>query len=184
VVQELNRLCPDRPEAIQPEDWKALKGLPSPSATNVEQLFYPGAPLGSLFDTMQDDEAKGGQYRSPKFLAALSHAEYHAAYMSIPRTAGVVDTASMFPDIEAILNRGRKEGPEGPIVSQVISQVVQWINPKPTVVGTRENNKPPYWRDFMPALNNMRNGCSPAPILFTAFYRHRPQISRIYWDRP
>jgi hypothetical protein len=64
----------------------------------------------------------------------------------------VVDTASMFPDIEAILNRGQKEGP---IVSQVISQVVQWINPKPTVVGTRENNNPPYWRDFMPALEGM-----------------------------
>jgi hypothetical protein len=139
MLQRLEELCPGRPEAVRPEDWKALKALPSLSALNVEQLFYPGAPLETLFEIM-DDEAKGRQYRSPKLLTTLTHAEYHAAYSSIQRTTTAVDTVR-FPDIEAILNRGRKEGP---ILSQVMSQIARWINPKPADVDPRKNSKPPH----------------------------------------
>jgi hypothetical protein len=147
MLQRLEELCPGRPEAIRQEDWKALKGLPSLSALNVEQLFYPSAPL----DSIVDNEAKGSQYRSPKLLTTLTDTEYHAAYNSIQRATTAVDTAG-FPDIEAVLNRGRKEGP---ILSQVMSQIARWINPKPADVDPRKNSKPPHWRDFMPALEDV-----------------------------
>jgi hypothetical protein len=53
------------------------------------------------------------------------------------------------PDIQTALRAGRTEGK---VISQVISQVVRWINLQPAVVGDRDNNKPPLWRDFIPAL--------------------------------
>jgi hypothetical protein len=145
MLQRLKELCPGRPEAIRPEDWKALKGLSSLSAPNVEQLFYPGAPPETLIETI-DDEAKGHQYRSPKLLTRLTHAEYHAAYTSIQQKG--VD-AVRFPDVEAILAQGRKEGP---VLSQVMSQIARWINPKPADVESRQNGKPPHWQDFVPAF--------------------------------
>lgn len=140
VLKRLSELCPNRPEAIQPEDWTALKGLPSLSA--VTERFYPGAPL----DSTLDDEAKCPQYRSPKLLTALTHSEYYAAYKA---TLSAMKVPDAFPDIAAILSRGRKEGR---ILSQVMSQIVQWINPKPTVVTYRQKSKPPHWEDFIPAL--------------------------------
>ena len=140
MLQRLRELCPKRPEAIQPEDWTVLKGLPSLSA--VDERFYPGAPL----DSTLDDEAKAAQYRSPKLLTALTHTEYYTAYKAT-RTA--MKVAGAFPDIAAILSRGRKEGP---LLSQVMSQVVQWINPEPTLVIHRQKGKPPHWKDFIPAL--------------------------------
>lgn len=51
-----------------------------------------------------------------------------------------------FPDIQAMLRTGRRDGKA---VSQLICHVVQWVNPSPTKVGDRENNKPPLWRDLI-----------------------------------
>jgi hypothetical protein len=45
---------------------------------------------------------------------------------------------------------GRKN--EGKTISQVMSQVVQWLNPQPTLVSSRENNKPPLWEDLVSPL--------------------------------
>jgi hypothetical protein len=151
VLQQLDELCPGRPEAIRPEDWKALKDLPSLSALNVAQLFYPGAPLESLFQTLEDG-TRGCPYRSTTFLPMLTDAEYHAAYTSMQASTEGVETADRFPDIEAILNCGRKEGP---ILSQVMSQVARWINAVPIVVVPRQQDKPQHWRDFIPAFEGI-----------------------------
>lgn len=148
MLQRLSDLCPGRPDTIRPEDWKALKDLPSLSALNVAQLFYPGAPPESLSEIMED-ETQGRLYRSAKFLTTLTDAEYSAAYNSIQGSPEGVETAHRFPDIEAILNRGRKEGP---ILSQLMSHVARWINAKPIVVVPRQQDKPQHWRDFIPAF--------------------------------
>lgn len=146
-MQRLTDLCPGRPDTIRLEDWKALKDLASLSVLDVEHLFYPGAPPELLYQILED-ETQGRPYRSTKFLTTLSDAEYYAAYDYV-QGSPEVETAQRFPDVEAILSRGRKEGR---ILSQVMSQVAQWINPSPMVVDPRQPDKPQRWRDFIPAF--------------------------------
>jgi hypothetical protein len=138
----------------------------------VDQLFYPDAPPSSLSKVM-DDEGQGTRYRAKKFLAALTVSEYHAAYRFVHENA---DEA--FPDIEAILSRGRDEGR---IVSQVVSQVARWINATPTAVGTREKNKPAHWEDFIPALRAM-HGEEEAGRIAQQLQRDIFDVVRGRWD--
>jgi hypothetical protein len=148
VLQRLSDLCPGRPDTIRLEDWKALKDLASLSVLDVEQLFYPGAPPELLYQILAD-ETQGRPYRSAKFLTTLTDAEYYTAYNYVQGSPEGAETAQRFPDVEAILSRGRKEGP---ILSQVMSQVVQWINPEPMAIAPRQPDKPQHWRDFIPAF--------------------------------
>jgi hypothetical protein len=148
MLRRLEDICPGRPDAIRAEDWKALKELPPRAAPSaVERLFYPGAPAETLL-AITHDEARGHPYRSARLLTKLSPAEYHAAYTYIRRTTTAGDAAP-WPDPEALLNRGPKEGH---VLAQVMSQIAQWINPAPATFDPRESNKPPHWRDFTAGL--------------------------------
>jgi hypothetical protein len=66
---------------------------------------------------------------------------YYNAYQAV-----ITFPDRRFPDIHATFRTGRRDGKA---VSQLICHVVQWVNPSPTKVGDRENNKPPLWRDLM-----------------------------------
>jgi hypothetical protein len=37
----------------------------------------------------------------------------------------------------------------------VVAHAVQWVNPEPTTVSHRDNNKPPHWQDFVPPLGDI-----------------------------
>jgi hypothetical protein len=142
VLKRLSELCP-RPEAIQLKDWRALRALPSRAAVDVEQLFYANAPAAVLASAARPEP----HHRSKGFLAGLNDAEYYRAYQLV-----LAHPERPFPDIEAILNRGRREGM---LVTQVVANAVRWVNPEPAAVPTRENNKPPHWQGFVPPLGDV-----------------------------
>jgi hypothetical protein len=115
--------------------------LPTPrTSADVYQLFYPSAPAAVL--TNVEDE--GHLYRRDGFLTALDDGAYHSAAQFV-----LTNLDQVFYDIQAALRVGRHEGK---LISQVMSHVVQWINPNVTRFADRENNKPPLWRDFVPSL--------------------------------
>jgi len=43
---------------------------------------------------------------------------------------------------------------DGRAVSQVIYHIIQWLNPQPSKIADRENNKPPLWREFIAPLRD------------------------------
>jgi hypothetical protein len=137
VLERLSELCP-RPEAIQLKDWRALKALPSRAAVEVEKLFYDNAPAAVLASTDRPEP----HHRSKGFLMQLTDAEYHHAYQFV-----LAHPERTFPDIEAILNRGRREGT---LIAPVVAHAVRWVNPEPAAVPHRKKNKPPYWQGFVP----------------------------------
>jgi hypothetical protein len=70
-----------------------LKELPPCTAlSDVERLFYPGAPPETLL-AITKNKAQGHPYRSARFLMKLSPAEYYTAYTYIRRTATAGDAA-------------------------------------------------------------------------------------------
>jgi hypothetical protein len=101
VLERLSELCPQCPEAIQLRDWRALKALPSRSALDVEKLLYPNAPAAMLASPDGPDP----QHRSKGFLTGLTDAQYRGAYQFVSD-----HPERTFPDIETILNRGRRDG--------------------------------------------------------------------------
>jgi hypothetical protein len=143
VLVQISGLCPNSPEAVQLSDWMSLTALPGPSrsAKAVQDLFYPAAPT----DVLDNPADQGHQHRAKRFLTVLSHRQYHAAYRFV-----LEHSEEVFLDVQALLLAGRKN--EGKSISQVMSQVVQWLNPQPTLVSSRENNKPPLWQDLISPL--------------------------------
>ncbi|KAF2178765.1 hypothetical protein K469DRAFT_598717, partial [Zopfia rhizophila CBS 207.26] len=69
------------------------------------------------------------------FLAVLSNESYYHVYDTVVTTSRIT-----FPDVHGLLKTTKDEGR---IMMRVMSYVVQWLNPNPTKVGDRENNKPP-----------------------------------------
>jgi hypothetical protein len=126
-------------QSIQLSDWNALVCLSSQSAPDVQNLFYPDALPGVVL------EVDGGSCRHPTFLQALNDMAYYDAYQAV-----LTFPDRRFPDLQAMFRTGRRDGKA---VSQLILHVVQWVNPSPTKVGDRENNKPPLWRDLMYPFN-------------------------------
>ena len=128
------QLCDDDAQAVQPTDWNAFVQLSSRSASDVKELFYPDAPQEA------DLEAAARPYRRPGFLVALDDAAYYSAYEAVLEFPD-----RRFPDIQALLRTGRRDGKA---VSQLMYHVVRWVNPSPATVGDRQNNKPPLWHDL------------------------------------
>ena len=123
-------------------DWAALIRLPRPySAASVREFFYPSAPLEAL----RDLNVEGQSYRRPKFLAELQSSGYYHAYQS------ALELPSDLLDVSAILRTSRSDGRA---VSQVMCHIVQWLNPQPSKIADRENNKPPLWREFVAPLRD------------------------------
>jgi len=141
ILQQISKLCRDSPESIQLSDWTALVRLPKPhSPADVHKLFFPRAP----FDVLADLEDHGSDDRPDKFLVALNQTQYLAAYRFV-----MDHPNEKFLNLETVMRGSRTEGMA---ISSVMSHVVQWINPAPTQVAHRDNNKPQLWREFIPAL--------------------------------
>ncbi|KAG9239787.1 hypothetical protein BJ878DRAFT_38335, partial [Calycina marina] len=128
-------LCNDSQQSIQLADWNALVNLPSRLASDVREQFYPNGPLE------EDLELVSSEYRRTKFLVSLDDEIYHSAYEAVLQFSD-----QRFPDIQATLRTSRNDGKA---ISRLMSHVVQWLNPSPSEVGDRENNKPQLWRDLI-----------------------------------
>lgn len=140
----LLQLCDGDIQSIRLSDWNALLGLPSRSATDVQSLFYLDAPPNVVL------EVDGGSYRRSDFLGAFDDTAYYNAWQAV-----LAFPERRFPDIQAMLRTGRHDGK---VMSQVMTHVVQWVNPAPAKVGDRENNKPPLWRDLTGAFKHGSGG--------------------------
>lgn len=104
---------------------------------DVQGLFYPS--LSS------DAKPQPSNVRPRDFLPAINDDAYHSLYQSL-----VSEPVHRFFDIQALLKTTKQEGK---LMSTVISHVSQWMNPEPTKVADRDNNKPPLRKDLVPGLH-------------------------------
>ena len=140
MLRWILRLSNNSPQLVQMADWAALVRLPRPrTARSVRDLFYPGAPL----EAFPNLEVEGQLYRRPKFLAELQSSSYYLAYKS------ALELPQDLLDVSAMLRTSRSDGRA---MSQVMCHIVQWLNPQPSKIADRENNKPPLWREFVAPL--------------------------------
>ncbi|RSL74742.1 hypothetical protein CEP53_000009 [Fusarium sp. AF-6] len=100
----------------------------------VRRLFYPGQP---------SDESN--LTRRQGLLSELNDDAYTRVYRRIVDRPGLV-----FPDVQKLLKTTKEEGR---IMMQVLTHVVAWLNPSPTVIiDKRQNNKPLIREDLKPAI--------------------------------
>ena len=78
----------------------------------------------------------------------LTDAECHHAHQFV-----LAHPERTFPDIEAMLNRGRRDGI---LIASGVAHAVRLVNPEqPTAVPNSKNNQPPHWRGFIPPLGDV-----------------------------
>jgi hypothetical protein len=118
------------------------------STYSVNDLFYPSITKRNNPDDKDGrDDQDGFPHRPPratKFLTALTDDKYDRAYQYILK----VERGDLV-DIHPLLKAVKREGK---VVSSVMLHVVWWLNPNPTVPKDRENYKPSFRLDFLPAL--------------------------------
>lgn len=120
--------------------------LPPPrNAVDVNQLFFPGATSEILADLW----AQGEPYRADKFLPALDFYSYLFIYeYLLDRDENEI----RFPDIQLLLRTGRHDTK---VASQIITHVIQWINPSlPSNEKNDSGNRSLLWHDLVPAFSS------------------------------
>ncbi|KAI9764365.1 MAG: hypothetical protein M1840_008503 [Geoglossum simile] len=123
---------------ISPHDWESLVGLQFPrDESEVREWFYPN---------FGGDIPPGASSRRSGFLTALEDETYQRAHDYV-----VASQDLLFEDLGQLFKRCRQEGR---MISSVMTHVCRWLNSKPSRVGDRDNNKPPLWSEFLPAMRN------------------------------
>lgn len=130
----------DAAKIIQRSDWASLsKSLPAErTELQVDKLFYPGESSSQITPS-----AKRRRY----FLTGYDDYGYWEVYQYI-----LLSPELSFPDLDRITRLSKEDGK---ILFSVMSHVVAWLNPSPTVItDRRDNNKPPLRGDLQPALQH------------------------------
>lgn len=164
MLDTLSRLPGDAANEVQLADWMKLAGIlptgsmacppaTSRTAAQTDELF-------SLFYTGKTDDPTRVRVRRPGLLAAVDDKTYDDTYQYIHDHVDL-----QFADIHRLLRTNRDEGQ---IMMRVMAHVVSWLNPNPTWVANRENNKPPLRKDLVPALGQVSpHNATPAARLAT-----------------
>ncbi|CAM1507688.1 Fc.00g073290.m01.CDS01 [Cosmosporella sp. VM-42] len=139
VLETLSQLPGNATKHLTGADWEEMsKSLPAGRTdTDVQELFYLGNASQNIGRLAK---------RRPNLLAALGGQSYWEVYIRILKTPRL-----RFPDIHRLLDLSQDDGR---VLSQVMSYVVAWLNPNPTVVVDQWNKKPPLRNDLMPELQH------------------------------
>ena len=122
---------------VQPSDWIRLTQLPrSRKGKDVQDLFFPG--LG------HEDEDDVSRLRARDFFADLDDAGYDRAYDVV-----LENPTLQFPDVHAFLKSSKSHGK---VMKTVMTHVGQWLNRDAFRVADRAGEKPPLWKDLLPAV--------------------------------
>ncbi|WAO91830.1 Hypothetical protein NCS54_00931300 [Fusarium falciforme] len=136
VLESLAELPEECADSLKASDWaKLAKALPiGHTEMHVQQLFYP-------VQTMNESSAT----RHHGFFLELGDEAYSRTYQRIVDRPRLV-----FPNVQKLLKTTKEEGR---IMAQVLTHVVAWLNPNPTVIiDKRQNNKPLIREDLKPVI--------------------------------
>ncbi|RMJ17726.1 hypothetical protein CDV36_002609 [Fusarium kuroshium] len=136
ALESLSELPKECAYSLQASDWaKLAEALPNGhTEMEVRRLFYPSQP---------SDESN--LTRRQGLLSELNDDAYTRVYRRIVDRPGLV-----FPDVQKLLKTTKEEGR---IMMQVLTHVVAWLNPSPTVIiDKRQNNKPLIREDLKPSI--------------------------------
>ncbi|KAJ6436872.1 reverse transcriptase domain protein [Purpureocillium lavendulum] len=140
VLSTLAQLHADAASRVSSADWKQLSKSLYAGRTKEQarELFYPGQGY---------EQISASTARNPRLLVAFDARGYWDVYERIVHTP-----ALRFPDIHRITSLSQNQGR---VLFQVMDHVVNWLNPKRTVIGDRrDNKKPPLRDDLLPALES------------------------------
>ncbi|KAJ4211589.1 hypothetical protein NW759_012500 [Fusarium solani] len=136
VLESLAELPEECADSLQASDWaKLAEALPTGHPEmHVQRLFYPGQAKGESRAT-----------RCHGLFLELGDEAYSRTYHRIADRPRLV-----FPNFQKLLKTTKEEGR---IMMQVLTHVVAWLNPNPTVIiDKRQNNKPLIREDLKPAI--------------------------------
>ncbi|RSM02009.1 hypothetical protein CDV31_011092 [Fusarium ambrosium] len=136
ALESLSELPKECVYSLQASDWaKLAEALPNGhTEMEVRRLFYPSQPSDEFNLT-----------RRQGLLSELNDDAYTRVYRRIVDRPRLV-----FPDVQKLLKTTKEEGR---IMMQVLTHVVAWLNPSPTVIiDKRQNNKPLIREDLKPAI--------------------------------
>ncbi|KFX85916.1 hypothetical protein V490_09323, partial [Pseudogymnoascus sp. VKM F-3557] len=141
VLRAITELGKEALESMSLSDWNGLARLEvARSDTELQSLFYPGASA----DVLANLETKGSSRRRKGFLATCTDSTYYGIYTKIQQNPSM-----RFLDIQAFLHSSRVHGK---VLSQVLTHVGQWLNPRVAPVGAHDAKKAQLWEDFLPAF--------------------------------
>lgn len=133
---------------INAGDWTSFATRLTIGYTNgsVKELFYPAR----LNKDLKNSEKTTNLMRRKYFLKEMDDDEYYDIYHYIIEHPRIV-----FSKLQSLLKTTKEEGK---IMMMVMTHVVTWLNPIPTVViNMRQNNKPLLREDLKPALQKLAN---------------------------
>ncbi|KAI8665188.1 hypothetical protein NCS56_00954000 [Fusarium sp. Ph1] len=136
VLKSLAELPGECADSLHASDWaKLAEALPiGRTEMDVQQLFYP---------SQAKNESSTTRYHG--FFLELGDEAYSRTYHRIVDCPRLV-----FPNVQKLLKTTKEEGR---IMMQVLTHVVAWLNPNPTVIiDKRQNNKPLIREDLKPAI--------------------------------
>jgi hypothetical protein len=141
TLTTLARLPANAAGSIETEDWKQLAESlpPSRKVDEVGELFYPGQLAPS---SAYDANVK----RRAHFLRALNDDDCWKFYQHVSK----IDDLK-FPNVfqlDGINNEQKRK------LFRIMTHVVSWVNPSPTVVGATVNEKPALRTYMLPALQD------------------------------
>ena len=152
-------------DVILLDDWEALANLLPRGYTEqeVDRVLSrqggeaPTAAVEAETGVMPEKPKKGRPPGNEGFLlAALSDERLLQLVEGIKR-AGRPPFVHLKPTLEI-----RKT--DGKALSQIMSHVVAWVNPRPSDVKRTGNNKPPLCKDLEPAFRDAHRGAAVADI--------------------
>ncbi len=97
-----------------------------------------------FFPRLQHEEGDVSELRVKGFLAELSDRDYDRVYDLV-----LSDPALQFPDVHGLLKTSPREGK---IMRTIMTHVGQWLNRDAFRTHNRADEKPPLWKDLLPAV--------------------------------
>jgi hypothetical protein len=121
---------------VQSSDWATLSQLPtSRQCQDVQDVFFP---------RLEHEEGDVSQLRVKGFLTKLSDTDYDRFYDLV-----LSDSTLRFPDVHSLLKTSPREGKT---MRTIMSHVGQWLNRDAFRPSNRADEKPPLWKDLLPAV--------------------------------
>jgi hypothetical protein len=93
---------------------------------------------------MQHEEGDVSELRVKGFLTDLSDLDYDRVYEMV-----LSDSTLQFPDVHALLKTTPRQGK---IMRTIMAHVGQWLNRDAFRTSQRADDKPPLWKDLLPAV--------------------------------
>lgn len=140
----IKQFPPNLVEYIRYSDWQMLAECPG--RQRWRELFYP-YPEGS----------RDGQRKRHKSLLSHVNDSVYKDILQLIEDCYESGLVTEFPNIATFM---KMTNAEGDALAAVMTHIVEWLNPTPTVIVNRRRiDKPQLWQDLVPAVSEYLSKC-------------------------